>query len=190
MDSRLPLIIGISVVFLGFGLLVRFSVLSLPRLPQTENLSNPLNEATSTKPFVDGGATTTNRETSSPFPSVRIGSTTITVEVADTSALRTKGLSGHARLGEREGMLFVFPDIGRFSFWMSDVTFPLDMIWIGPDSKIIGVAQNALPREPKKPVVYYDPPGPVRFVLEMNADSYQKFKFATGTLVDTTSILQ
>jgi uncharacterized membrane protein (UPF0127 family) len=178
-------------VLLCFGFLARFSLLSLPRLPQTESLSNPLNEATSTKPFVDGGATTTTtRETSSPFSSVRIGSTTITVRVADTSVLRTKGLSGHARLGEREGMLFVFPDIGRFSFWMSDVAFPLDMIWIGPDGRIIGVAQNALPRDPKKPVVYYDPPGPVRFVLEMNAGSYQKFKFATGTLVDTTSILQ
>lgn len=187
MDSKIYLVFGAGAVLLCFGLLTRFSIISLPRITEIkEETPKPTTEATSTY-----SAATTSQTEPSLFPSSKkiiIGTTTISVILADTAEKRTRGLSGYQALGPKEGMLFIFPDIGRFSFWMSDVTFPIDIIWIGPDNKILGVAQNATPSQQEKPIIYYDPPGPIRFVLEMPAGSYKKYNFATSTSVDLSQI--
>ena len=52
------------------------------------------------------------------------------VEVRDTEEGRDQGLSGRESLGEDEGMLFVFDQPGIYGFWMKEMKFPLDFIWI------------------------------------------------------------
>ncbi len=100
---------------------------------------------------------------------VKIGDREFAAEVADTPARRAKGLSGRASLPENEGMLFVFEEPGNHGFWMKDMKFAIDIIWIKGD-KIVGLTENAEP-EPQKSVlgltVYY-PPEPVDKVLEIN----------------------
>ena len=59
-----------------------------------------------------------------------IGEKDILVEVADTVAKRTKGLSGKETLPENEGLFFIFKEIGKHPFWMKDMRFPVDIIWI------------------------------------------------------------
>lgn len=54
----------------------------------------------------------------------------VEVDVASTSALRERGLSGRASLKEGEGMLFVFDKEDWYIFWMKDMNFPIDIIWI------------------------------------------------------------
>src|SRR5882672_5260542 len=58
---------------------------------------------------------------------------TIQAYNADTDALRTLGLSGHSPLAADEGMLFIFPAPGEYGFWMKDMLFPLDLVWIAAD---------------------------------------------------------
>lgn len=189
MDSRLPLVLGLGVALLGLGLLARFSFISLPRIPEKEEeTQKPIIEATST-PIVSDTTLETERPLISGSQEIVVGTTTISVFLADTAEKRNRGLSGYQSLGPTEGMLFIFPDTGRFSFWMSDVSFPIDIIWIGPDYKIIGVAENALPQTPGKPTIFYDPPGPIRSVLEMRAGSYKKYNFATNTTVNLSQVL-
>src|SRR3954471_24776165 len=55
------------------------------------------------------------------MPEVKLGSTTIQVDISDTEALREQGLSGRTSLAENEGMLFVFPTPGPYGFWMKDM---------------------------------------------------------------------
>lgn len=191
MDSRLPLVLLLGAALLGLGLLARFSLISLPRIREVkEETPKPTTLATSTSSTVATTSQQTEPSITSVNQNIVIGTTTIRVILADTAEKRTRGLSGYQSLGPTEGMLFIFPDIGRFSFWMSDVSFPIDIIWIGSDNKIIGVAQNALPQTQEKPTIFYDPPGPIRSVLEMRAGSYKKYNFATGTVVDLSQILQ
>lgn len=70
------------------------------------------------------------------LPILNIGQTSISVEIADTPSLRTKGLSGRNELAQNTGMLFTFPQKSFQTFWMKDMRFPLDFIWIA-DQKII-----------------------------------------------------
>jgi len=76
---------------------------------------------------------------------VKLGGISIAVELALTPESQAQGLSGRDRLGENEGMLFVFDRPDKYSFWMKDMNFPIDIIWIGEDLQIIYIKKNATP---------------------------------------------
>jgi len=63
-------------------------------------------------------------------PAVSINGQRVNVEVAQTVAERSRGLSNRPPLGADEGMVFVFPEPSTPSFWMNGMRFPLDLIWI------------------------------------------------------------
>lgn len=94
---------------------------------------------------------------------LRIGMATISVEIADTQAEQTQGLSGRASLGANEGVLFVFDKSDYYGFWMKDMLFPIDIIWIDEHMRVIGTTKNISPDT--YPNVFY-PPAPSQFVLE------------------------
>ena len=64
--------------------------------------------------------------------------TSLRLEVADTDASRTLGLSGRDSLDSGAGMLFTFDAPGIYPFWMKDMKFPLDMVWID-SGKVVDV---------------------------------------------------
>lgn len=68
----------------------------------------------------------------------------VRVEIADTLQEREKGLMFRQSLPEGTGMLFLFPSVGRGSFWMKDTPIPLDMIFIR-DGAIVSLIENAVP---------------------------------------------
>lgn len=106
-------------------------------------------------------------------PTVTIGAASFTAELAATPAQRTQGLSGRADLPQGTGMLFVFEREDRLAFWMKDMRFPLDMVWIGPQCNVVDITQNAPPPEPDQPLAElatYVPPAPAMYVLEINAE--------------------
>jgi uncharacterized membrane protein (UPF0127 family) len=100
----------------------------------------------------------------------------LTVDVADTGALRQKGLGGRDTLASNSGMLFVFPQEGVQTFWMKGMKFPLDFIWIR-NQKVVDVTKNVpiLPTEQQNKNVTcgdipcYNSSEPVTQVLEVNA---------------------
>lgn len=106
---------------------------------------------------------------------VKVGENVFAVEVASTSISRARGLSGREGLGENEGMFFVFDEPEAYGFWMKDMRFPIDIIWIAGDS-VASFTENAAP-EPGVPLwklkIYY-PPEPVNRVLEIRAGMVQK----------------
>src|SRR3989339_720000 len=60
----------------------------------------------------------------------------------------------------------IFNKIGVYHFWMKDMNFPIDIIWIGEDYKIVYIKENALPESyPEK----FNPNQPALYVLEINA---------------------
>jgi uncharacterized membrane protein (UPF0127 family) len=91
---------------------------------------------------------------------------TIHVSIADTDALRQLGLGGRAGLAPDEGMLFIFPRDGIYAFWMKDMRFSIDMIWLADDGSIVYMAQNVSPDTYPKDFV---PSAPARYVLELPA---------------------
>lgn len=97
---------------------------------------------------------------------VEINGKTVRVEIAGTPSLRARGLGGHSSLLENEGMLFVFPVDGKYSFWMKDMLFPIDIVWIAADGHIVDIARNVSPETYPQT---FEPSVPVRYVLELPA---------------------
>jgi len=116
--------------------------------------------------------------------SIKVGNDVIKVEVADSLITRQKGLSGRAGLGEQQGMLFIFPFKERYSFWMKDMLFPIDIVWI-KDNRIIGIAANVEPEPEKKiwQLSTYQPPESISLVLEVRAGLSEKLGWKEGTPV-------
>ncbi len=96
---------------------------------------------------------------------------TMTVEVADTKSSRELGLSGRLMMGRHEGMLFVFPVPGRYGFWMKDMNFPLDIIWINQNGIVVEVERNADPSSYPKTFMNSSP---ASYVLELSAGEAEK----------------
>ncbi len=97
---------------------------------------------------------------------IKIGETSIKVDVADTDSERRQGLSGRGELEEGEGLLFVFERVGTYGFWMKDMNFAIDIIWIGEDKKVVGIERSVEPST--YPTIFY-PPSEVLYVLEVPA---------------------
>lgn len=117
--------------------------------------------------------------------SIKIKGQEFRVEIANTPYLRSKGLSGRELLPEDAGMLFVFEDSAVQTFWMKEMKFSLDIIWIR-DNRIVGIERNVQP-EPGKSVfslTTYHSPAPVNRVLEINAGLSEKYGFEVGDMVE------
>lgn len=101
---------------------------------------------------------------------VAVRTTQFRVDVADDMAKREKGLGGREGLASDEGMLFVFDGAAIKSFWMRDVSFPIDIVWISGD-KIVGFAKDVQPEVgvPLHRLAKYRSPQPVDKVLEIAA---------------------
>jgi hypothetical protein len=111
---------------------------------------------------------------------VTIGeSLTVLVDVADTDATRERGLSGRKMLGERHGMVFLFSEPDRYSFWMKDMRFPIDILWI-KDGEVVDITTDALIPIDGRPIPTYFPASPANMVLEVPAGFAEKHGLRVG----------
>ena len=106
---------------------------------------------------------------------------TIRVLIADTPASRERGLSGMLSLPAGEGMLFLFDHSEKFGFWMPQMNFPIDMVWIDQSWRVVDVTHGATPASYPKTVFY--PRVPAHYVLEINDNSANEWGIASGTLI-------
>ena len=125
-----------------------------------------------------------------PTPTITIGDHTFAVELATTSLQQEKGLSYHSSLPQNAGMLFVFEEPAIRTFWMKDMKFPIDIIFIR-NNRIINIHENIWPPSPNTPVSdlsRYSSSEPANYVLEINAGLSQKYGFRNGDSVVTKGL--
>jgi uncharacterized membrane protein (UPF0127 family) len=117
------------------------------------------------------------------FKKVRLGGVELVAEIADNDASRARGLMYRARLEPGSGMLFIFPEEGHYSFWMKNMRFALDMLWISSDGVITDILAQVPPcGEDSCPGL--EPSGRARFVLEVESGFCAKHGLATGSRVE------
>lgn len=112
--------------------------------------------------------------------SVEINDVNIQVEVANTPETRAQGLSGRATLADGSGMLFIFPNPASHGFWMKDMHFAIDIIWIDEGLRVIGVEKEVTPDT--FPRVFY-PNQAVKYVLEVPAGFLEKNLIDIGQVI-------
>lgn len=92
------------------------------------------------------------------------------LEVAKGAADRAQGLAGRDSLPQDQGMLFIFPKDKKPCMWMKDMRFPLDILWLDAQQRIVHMARNLSPLT--YPQVFC-PRAPAAYVVELNAGQTQ-----------------
>jgi len=86
-------------------------------------------------------------------------------------------------LGVDQGMLFLLKEEAVHTFWMKNMRFPLDIIWIDKEKKIVDIAKNALPCV-NNTCPNLVPRQKSQFVLEVNAGYADKNNIKIGEILD------
>jgi uncharacterized membrane protein (UPF0127 family) len=94
--------------------------------------------------------------------------TVLTLELALTDEERARGMMFRPSLPADRGMLFVFPNSQRRSFWMKDTLIALDIVYLDEQGRVVSVSADAAPCY-EEPCPNYLSSGPAAAVLEVNA---------------------
>ncbi|MBP6913617.1 MAG: DUF192 domain-containing protein [Candidatus Levybacteria bacterium] len=114
-----------------------------------------------------------------------IGDTTYKLLVVKTETDKQKGLSDRNNLSKDSGMLFLFQEKSKPSFWMKNMKFPIDILFIS-DSKIVDIVENAkvlTADQDATTLPIYKPAEDSNSVLEINAGEVKKNKIKKGDTV-------
>ncbi|MCR4326123.1 MAG: DUF192 domain-containing protein [Candidatus Roizmanbacteria bacterium] len=122
-----------------------------------------------------------------PTPSIQtltIGNAHLDVTLADTDEKREQGLSGKPKMGENEGMLFTFPVSGTWTFWMKDMLFDLDFIYI-KDQQVIALKEHIpAPKNNNGKVAIIEPSKEFDWLVEVHAGWVEKNSITIGQRVE------
>ena len=113
---------------------------------------------------------------------IKIGGVHVAVQVMDTPKMRAQGLSGREKLSEREGMLFVFSEDDRHSFWMKDMRFPIDIVWLSQSGEVVDIQHSVSPDT--YPTYSFAPQKVARYVLELSAGWTRRHGVGIGDRVE------
>ena len=102
------------------------------------------------------------------------------VWLAATDARREQGLMYIKALPADQGMLFVFERADVLTFWMKNTYIPLDLLYIGPDNKVVNIIENATPFS----LTPLPSPGLANQVLELGGGACQRLGLKKGDRIE------
>ena len=173
---------------------------SAPAVPTETPVATvpPTPQPTAASPTpVPATATPTVAPTATPEPIqgsvVKINDNLFPVDLAITPAQRNQGLSGREVMDAGTGMLFIFENEGIFTFWMKEMHFPLDIVWVGADCAVVDVTLGAPPPEEGQSLAdlpRFSPGSPALYVLEINAGEFAEHGIEIGDPVEFVGDLE
>lgn len=98
---------------------------------------------------------------------LKLGLFSFEYETARTQAEQEKGLSDRTSLPKNHAMVFAFDRPAIQCFWMKDMNFPIDMIWLDTNKTIVHIEQNI---QPNTYPHAFCPHSPAKYVIEVNAN--------------------
>ena len=114
---------------------------------------------------------------------VTVNGMALVADVAMTSEQRSKGLSVKDTLAENESMLFYFPKANPYGFWMKDMNFPIDIIWLDTKRTVLHIEYSLEPCDSDACPIY-KPEVQTQYVLETVAGFAQKNNVTEDTVVE------
>jgi hypothetical protein len=98
---------------------------------------------------------------------------------------RAMGLMFRPSLPLDRGMIFVFEMPDFHGIWMKNCKFPIDILWLDEDERIVHVAESVPPCK-ADPCPVYNPMRKASFVIELNAGQARREKAVVGASVQFT----
>ena len=108
--------------------------------------------------------------------------TVVMAEVVTSFEDRARGLMYRDALGDDKGMLFVFDTDACYAFWMKNMNFPIDILWLDGGMGVVDIA-TAEPCTDN--CLSYVPDHPARYVLEVPAGFAAAHGISTGSILST-----
>lgn len=115
---------------------------------------------------------------------VTVNGVELVTDIALNSTQKSKGLSVKDTLNENEAMLFVFDTEREHAFWMKNMKFPIDIIWLDDDKEVVHIEHSLEPCIPDEFCQSYKPDDDSLYVLETVAGFAQKYNVTENTLVE------
>jgi uncharacterized protein len=115
---------------------------------------------------------------------ITVNGLVLVADIAATDEQRTKGLSVKVRLAENEAMLFVFDNEAGHTFWMKNMKFPIDIIWIDTDKTVVHIEHNLQPCSSELLCPTYKPIDDSLYVLETVGGFAERHDIVKGTVVE------
>jgi uncharacterized membrane protein (UPF0127 family) len=109
---------------------------------------------------------------------VKAGSNYIDAEVAKDNDQKEAGLGNRDCIGADKGMLFVFDKPGNYDFWMKDMKFPIDIVWINENKTTVEVTPSVSPSTFPKT---FTSKVAAKYVLELQSGRAQQLNISEGT---------
>jgi uncharacterized membrane protein (UPF0127 family) len=103
----------------------------------------------------------------------------IAVELATSADQLAQGLMFRKVMAADAGMLFDFGRTRAISMWMKNTLIPLDMLFLDPHGRVLGIVERAVPGS----LAMIESPGPVRGVLELNGGTASRLGLEPGDRV-------
>lgn len=100
-------------------------------------------------------------------------------EVMATPQGREKGLMYRESMPEDQGMLFIFDQPGEYVFWMKNMTFPIDIVWLDEEKRVVHTELDVPPCL-KDPCPLYAPQAKALYVLEIAAGQIEAADIRQG----------
>jgi hypothetical protein len=107
------------------------------------------------------------------------------VDVATEAHDQARGLGGRKHLGPGDGMVFVYPEKSRYTFWMKDMLIPIDILWLD-NLRIVHIAHRVpfpKPGTAESALPTYAPEEPANIVLEIAAGRAKELGLREGDQV-------
>src|SRR3989338_2407214 len=111
---------------------------------------------------------------------LKVGTARVLIDIADTPALRERGLSGRKLLLDDQGTYFIFDHPDVYPFWMKEMNFPIDIIWIGEHMSVVDITKSASPSSFPQTFVSS---APALYVLEVQAGFAERHGVKIGDQV-------
>jgi hypothetical protein len=170
-DKLIVIIVGLGSILLLVGLVYLLFVLPTPSY-STGNSATTSIPATLMKDTLKAvNATEPNKaeviaKWYMPLIPLTLGSSSLQASVADTEAKREQGLSGTPYIPTGVVKLFIFDTPFQWAFWMKDMNYPIDIIWLDEDKTVVHIESNLTPETYPKS---FAPSTPAKYVIETPA---------------------
>ena len=123
---------------------------------------------------------------------IKIDDVVLEVQIADTDPGRARGLMFQDQLPFDEGMLFVFDGETKRSIWMLNMQFPLDILWLDENGKVVYIEKDVPPCKTALETVtcpsYKGNNNDAKYILEVTAGFVDKFNITEDSQIEIISI--
>ena len=115
---------------------------------------------------------------------ISINGINVTMAIASSDELRIRGLSGIENMNENEGMLFLFDEPSKQGFWMNKMNFPIDIIWLNSNNKVVHIEKQLEPCKLFLACPVYNPEIDSLYVIELRSGFVDDHSIKNDMIID------